>query len=189
MGRTPLPELLGAFFDGHFYFSDGPLADPAEVGSAICPPEFPKGSFAEELAPILDEASQAHRLVRKPLSIGHLECDVRISVSPEAVLATCSSVRPRQVQSEENQPLDCLSEREFEVLSLLTSGLSNKQVAAKLFLSHRTVEKHRARIHQKTGTRSLAILTRLWIYAGYDTASCGMPPGLPAPSKQLAPAN
>ncbi|MFK7819626.1 MAG: response regulator transcription factor [Planctomycetaceae bacterium] len=56
-----------------------------------------------------------------------------------------------------------LSAREVEVLEHLVQGLSNKQIAAVLFLSPRTVEKHRASIHRKMGTHSLAVLTRMWL--------------------------
>jgi len=48
-------------------------------------------------------------------------------------------------------PPDDLSDREVEVLRLLALGHTNKQVAARLYLSVRTVESHRARIQQKIG--------------------------------------
>lgn len=52
-----------------------------------------------------------------------------------------------------------LSERESEVLGWLAQGLSNKEVADKLFLSIHTVQTHRKNIMNKTGIRSLAGLT------------------------------
>ncbi|MBP5319032.1 MAG: LuxR family transcriptional regulator, partial [Paludibacteraceae bacterium] len=55
-----------------------------------------------------------------------------------------------------------LSERETDVLRLLLEGLSNKEVADKLFLSTHTVISHRKNITAKTGIKSLAGLT---IYA------------------------
>ncbi len=51
-----------------------------------------------------------------------------------------------------------LSGREREVLMLVGSGLSSKQIARKLGLSHRTVEAHRANVMRKMGARSLAEL-------------------------------
>ena len=54
----------------------------------------------------------------------------------------------------------------MEVLDLLANGLSNKEAAAVLYLSPRTVEKHRANIHTKTKTNSLAVLTQMWLAAG-----------------------
>jgi DNA-binding NarL/FixJ family response regulator len=41
-----------------------------------------------------------------------------------------------------NDPLDRLSPREQEVLSLMAEGLTNKAVAERLFISEHTVEKH-----------------------------------------------
>ncbi|PKK37961.1 DNA-binding response regulator [Siphonobacter sp. SORGH_AS_0500] len=51
-----------------------------------------------------------------------------------------------------------LSERELEVLQLICSGLTNAQIAAKLFLSDRTVEGHRTRIMEKIGAKNTAAM-------------------------------
>lgn len=51
-----------------------------------------------------------------------------------------------------------LSAREREVLALVGSGLSSKQIALKLGLSRRTIEVHRTHIMHKMGARSLAEL-------------------------------
>jgi DNA-binding NarL/FixJ family response regulator len=47
-----------------------------------------------------------------------------------------------------------LSMRENEVLKLIAEGLSNKEIAAALTLSVRTVERHAGSIYAKTGVRS-----------------------------------
>jgi DNA-binding NarL/FixJ family response regulator len=44
--------------------------------------------------------------------------------------------------------------RELEVLDLLLSGLSNKEVAGKLEISFKTVQAHRQRVMDKLGARS-----------------------------------
>jgi DNA-binding NarL/FixJ family response regulator len=49
-----------------------------------------------------------------------------------------------------------LSEREVEILLLICSGLSNQQIGDQLFISKRTVEKHRANILCKTGCKNTA---------------------------------
>lgn len=49
-----------------------------------------------------------------------------------------------------------LSNREQEVLQLLCDGLSTVDISEKLFISTRTVEGHRLRILEKTGTKNTA---------------------------------
>jgi DNA-binding NarL/FixJ family response regulator len=51
-----------------------------------------------------------------------------------------------------------LSERELEVLIEICQGLSNLEIADKLFISKRTVEKHRANILLKSGCKNTASL-------------------------------
>jgi two-component system response regulator NreC len=53
---------------------------------------------------------------------------------------------------------DALSPRELEVLALLAEGHTNAEIAARLFLSPRTVESHRANIQSKTGRKTRAEL-------------------------------
>jgi DNA-binding CsgD family transcriptional regulator len=54
-----------------------------------------------------------------------------------------------------------LSNRERELIDLVADGLTDKQIAEKLFISIRTVHTHLDRIRQKTGARRRAELTRL----------------------------
>jgi DNA-binding NarL/FixJ family response regulator len=53
---------------------------------------------------------------------------------------------------------EALSERETEVLPLICEGFSNQQIADRLFISKRTVDKHRANILAKTGCHNTASL-------------------------------
>ena len=53
-----------------------------------------------------------------------------------------------------------LSERELDVLRLVASGYTNAEIAAELFVSVRTVETHRAHVHQKLGVKARADLVR-----------------------------
>ena len=57
-----------------------------------------------------------------------------------------------------NGPPDDLSARELEVLRLIALGFTNSEIAARLFLSVRTVESHRAHIQHKTGRTTRAAL-------------------------------
>lgn len=60
-----------------------------------------------------------------------------------------------------------LSEREGEVLRLIALGLTNAEIAERLYLSVRTVETHRAHIHRKLDIRSRAELVRFARAAGF----------------------
>jgi two-component system, LuxR family, response regulator FixJ len=62
--------------------------------------------------------------------------------------------------------LASLSAREREVLSLVAAGKANKEVAAALRLSPKTVEVHRAHVMSKMAVDSLAELIRVAILAG-----------------------
>lgn len=63
-------------------------------------------------------------------------------------------------------PPSMLSPRELEVARLVAAGLSSKEVASKLELSTRTVEKHRANIMEKLGVREVASLVRWCLQNG-----------------------
>lgn len=56
---------------------------------------------------------------------------------------------------------DILSNREKEVLQLISKGLESKQIAAQLFISPETVEKHRKNMIARTGARDTTALMQL----------------------------
>jgi DNA-binding CsgD family transcriptional regulator len=58
-------------------------------------------------------------------------------------------------------PLLQLTPREREVFELLIRGLSNDEIAIKLFIARRTVETHRQRIMNKLSAHSVAQMQRL----------------------------
>jgi DNA-binding NarL/FixJ family response regulator len=66
-----------------------------------------------------------------------------------------SSTKSREMQAE-------LSEREMEILILICQGLSNQEIGDKLFISKRTVDKHRANILEKSESKNTA---QLVVYA------------------------
>ena len=63
--------------------------------------------------------------------------------------------------SELRAHFEALTPREQEVISLVTTGLMNKQIAAELGVSEITVKVHRGNIMKKMGARSLADLVRM----------------------------
>ncbi|MEM8967639.1 MAG: response regulator transcription factor [Bacteroidota bacterium] len=72
----------------------------------------------------------------------------------------------KEKKSQENDtqnPINVLSKREKEVLSLLVEGLNSKQIAERLFLSERTVSNHRANMLQKCQVGNTVELVRLYL--------------------------
>ena len=69
------------------------------------------------------------------------------------------------------QSVTHLSTREVEVLQLIAEGEANKQVAAELGISIKTVEKHRAHLMQKLDIHETAGLTRFAISTGIIESS------------------
>ena len=55
---------------------------------------------------------------------------------------------------------DSVTPREREIIQLLTEGLSNKEAAARLGISVKTIEAHRANIMRKLRLRSVTDLVR-----------------------------
>jgi DNA-binding NarL/FixJ family response regulator len=53
-------------------------------------------------------------------------------------------------------PPDGLTQREAEILALIADGLTNTEIAGRLFLSNHTVKTHISRIFAKTGSRDRA---------------------------------
>ena len=83
---------------------------------------------------------------------------VRAAASGEALLAPEPTRRliERYAQAPapgEEPKLADLSERELEVLRLVAQGLSNAEIAEKLYLSHGTVKTHVTRVLGKLGLR------------------------------------
>jgi DNA-binding NarL/FixJ family response regulator len=62
--------------------------------------------------------------------------------------------------------LDALTAREREVLAGVAQGRTNKEIAAALGISHRTVETHRESLMRKLGIHTVAGLTRFALEAG-----------------------
>jgi len=68
--------------------------------------------------------------------------------------------KEEKAKPDEKQNAGILSKREKEVLRLMFDGLTNKEIADKLFISFETVKSHRKNILQKTGSKNTAALTK-----------------------------
>lgn len=76
------------------------------------------------------------------------------------------SERLLKASPEEGKETHILTIREREVLKLIASGLTNKQIAVQLFISVKTVETHRTNIMQKLDVHTTADLVRYAIKTG-----------------------
>jgi DNA-binding NarL/FixJ family response regulator len=104
-----------------------------------------KGSPFEDLVQAVTAASEGRKFVCRTMS---------------PLLLRNNSRRTRQ------RTLDALSAREFEVLTLLSHGLTQREIARQLDLSEKTISTYRTRIMQKLGLKSGIDLVRLSFETG-----------------------
>jgi len=80
--------------------------------------------------------------------------------SPISEIVVESAIHPHTVGLE-NDPLSNLSPREKEILQLIVEEYTSAEIGKILFISEKTVEKHRAKLMEKLNVRNLAGLVRL----------------------------
>ncbi|HLO29786.1 MAG TPA: response regulator transcription factor [Anaerolineales bacterium] len=80
--------------------------------------------------------------------------------SPISEIVVESAINPHSTL-QDNDPLSNLSPREKEILQLIAEEYTSAEIGKMLFISEKTVEKHRARLMEKLNVRNLAGLVRL----------------------------
>jgi two-component system, LuxR family, response regulator FixJ len=151
---------------------------PREAGCLLLDLELP-GVSGLELQVALQQ-----RNIRLPIIFLTVRADVRASVRAiragavdfllkptsgaellERVRATLTgesgAPRPDSTRADVDGMYARLSPREREVMDLVATGLSSKEIGRRLCISHRTVEIYRARLRKKTRTRSMVDLVRM----------------------------
>jgi two-component system response regulator NreC len=123
----------------------------------------------EFLLPVLEAGASG--FVRKTSADVDLLTAIRTVAGGEVFLypsATRVLLRKYQQAREPQEvgPLDKLSEREREVLTLTAEGYSSAEIGKKLFLSPKTVDTYRARMMQKLGLTHRAELVKLALETG-----------------------
>jgi PAS domain S-box-containing protein len=73
---------------------------------------------------------------------------------------------PASRRIDARQAVNTLSKRQLEVLTLVSRGLRNKQIAHELGLTEKTVKMHRAITMERLGARTAADIIRMAIEAG-----------------------
>lgn len=86
----------------------------------------------------------------------------------------------------DRQPNDALSDRELQIVELVTAGLTNQDIAEQLDISKRTVDNHISNILTKTKTDNRVALVRWalqWGKVCIDEVNCC---ALPRPGIEVA---
>ena len=88
--------------------------------------------------------------------------DTELLQCVERALVRAAEQRRRAAEkTEARRSLDLLTPREFEVMQLVVTGMLNKQIAAELGATEKTIKVHRGRVMKKVGIASVAELVRL----------------------------
>jgi DNA-binding CsgD family transcriptional regulator len=94
---------------------------------------------------------QARAQLRAALALFEsMRCEPWIERTESELRASGETLRAREPGS----PVDELTPQELQVASLAAAGLSNKEAAARLFLSTKTIEAHLHRTYRKLGIRT-----------------------------------
>ncbi len=119
------------------------MSGMARVGEAVKAPKLGSDDFVEkpfELKTMVETLQRAIELDRQRRRSGKEHRELR-------------------------ERFERLTRRETEVMEQIVQGAANKEVAARLGLSPKTVEVHRANVMRKTGAGSLAELVRMHVAA------------------------
>lgn len=87
--------------------------------------------------------------------------------SPAVARQLGEGIRQEAEREERRGLLETLTPRERDVLRRIVDGRTNKEIAAELGISHRTVESYRESLMQKLRIRTIAGLTRFALETGF----------------------
>ncbi|MGY2342877.1 response regulator [Pseudomonas sp. SDO5532_S415] len=98
----------------------------------------------------------ASAYVDKTRSLEHLQKAVHAVMCGYTyfIQLASSSVSLNSLQNSEKQMIDLLSNREMTIFQLLARGISNKEIAHLLHLSHKTVSTYKTRLVEKLNVES-----------------------------------
>ncbi len=114
-----------------------------------------KNARRKEIAQAVRSALSGERFFSPGISRIIVDGYIKRSAEPSST--------PQQPEAKGDQRL---TKRELEILGLIAAGLTNKQIADRLFLSFRTVNTHRTNIMQKLDIHDTAGLVRYAISLG-----------------------
>jgi DNA-binding NarL/FixJ family response regulator len=130
------------------------LADPANQARVLILTTFERDDYLVEALQI-----GASGFLLKTAPPEDLLTAVRVVARGEALLSPSVTRRVIQEVTRHQRPpvpspeLDRLTQRELEVLRLVADGLSNAEIAARLYLSEATIKTHTSNLLAKLGLR------------------------------------
>lgn len=148
--RQPnLPVLILSMYDSDEYVV--PILKAGAAGYVL------KRAAAQDLVSAL-----------KAVVSGQVILDPTVAQTVMANLAGAgAAVAPQRERDEMAvQALEQLTEREREVLTLIAQGLTNQEIADKLYISIKTVQAHRANLMEKLDLHAAVDLTKFAIRSG-----------------------
>jgi DNA-binding NarL/FixJ family response regulator len=118
---------------------------------------MPRPDNAEIRAAVRDEKRVSVAVAKS----GAASAGLKLLINTEQGPDKNSKAKPSDVFPGETRPKQArLTARELQVLRLIARGLHNRQIAARIHRSIKTVEKHRQNLHNKLSTHEVAGLTR-----------------------------
>ncbi|RZK51902.1 MAG: response regulator transcription factor [Hymenobacter sp.] len=129
-------------------------------------------SSAEHILQMLDAGAQGY--VLKNAGLAELTFGIQMAAAGQLFLcaevgfAALHQLRAARHPLAEGaaEKANSLSKREMEVLQLIAEGLTNQEIADRLYNSKRTIETHRQNIMEKTGAKNTAALVRYAVGEG-----------------------
>ncbi|XAS66124.1 AAA family ATPase [Micrococcaceae bacterium Sec5.7] len=136
---------------------------------------FRRAGKRREAAAVLAEARELFAVLGAQAYVDRCSREMRASGASSA--AGPSDRGSGRTSSDGTAGPDTLTEQEKSVADLVASGLSNKEAAAELYVSVKTVQYHLTRIYAKLGITSRSALAAAYLGRGTDTAGRqGQPP-------------
>jgi NarL family two-component system response regulator LiaR len=147
--RPNLPVLILSMYDSDEYVV--PILKAGAAGYVL------KRAAAQDLVSAL-----------KAVVSGQVILDPTVAQTVMANLAGANAPAVPQATRDEAavQALEQLTEREREVLTLIAQGLTNQEIADKLYISIKTVQAHRANLMEKLDLHAAVDLTKFAIRSG-----------------------
>ena len=133
---------------------------PANAGAARSPRYGQDSSWPSASSPVPPQSASAELIQAiRTVTAGDAY------LSPKVTDAVVSDY-VRHVPTDRGTAFGTLTAREREILQLVAEGRSNKEIAALLHVSVKTIEAHRAQVMDKLNIRSVAGLTKFAITEG-----------------------